>query len=73
MHAAAVYTDEDGLHYAMCECGWRLGPQVDRNDLRRQADLHTDPEVLDTYVYETQLNYPHLTREQILNYDDTNS
>lgn len=66
MHVASVVTDAEDQHYAVCECGWRVGPDKDYAKLRKVANGHTDPEMLDLYVYETQLNYPHLTREEIL-------
>jgi hypothetical protein len=67
MHAAAVAVDENDELYAFCECGWRVMPGPSRKELRTAANEHSDPEVVERWVYETQLNYPQYTREQIIN------
>jgi hypothetical protein len=67
MHAAGVALDENDEFYAFCECGWRVMPGPSRKELWKAANAHSDPEVVERWVYETQLNYPHYTREQIIN------
>jgi len=67
MHIGGVVTDEEDQHWAICGCGWSYGPRTSRRELWDAANEHSDPEALEQRVFDVQLNYPHLTREEILN------
>jgi hypothetical protein len=69
MHAAGVFLTEDGESYAFCECGWTVAPGHSDKELWAAANKHSDPEVVERWVQDMQLNYPEYTREQIINMD----
>lgn len=76
LHIGGVVTDEENLDWAFCECGWKTGPSTDRVALWDAANEHSDPEALEQRVYDVRLDYPHLSRDEILNpakYQTTNS
>ena len=67
MHIGGVVTDEEDRHWAVCGCGWHFGPSASRRHLWNVANEHSDPEALEERIYDVQLNYPDLSRDEILN------
>jgi hypothetical protein len=67
VHAAGVFLTESGEPYAFCECGWTVTPGLDEKQLWAAANQHSDPEAIEQWVRDMQLNYPAYTREQIIN------
>jgi hypothetical protein len=68
-HLAGTFegTGEQGRFFASCHCGWSSEQHTDSyEEAARWAVDHSDPDLLDLSVADMQMQYPHLSRDQIL-------
>lgn len=54
------------IFFALCTCGWESDRTNDYRAAAQSAVDHSDPAALDRTVRDMQMNYPDLTRDQIL-------
>lgn len=71
-HIAGTFEGADGRHYASCYCGWRSPQETDSyQEAARWAVEHSDPKLVDQSVVDMQMQYPDMTRDQVLGLDRT--